>query len=45
MEGKMDTTNIAPVELCHVTVVEPVEISFFSERELEDATKPRRIGI
>lgn len=21
VEGKMDTTNVAPVELCHVTVV------------------------
>ena len=45
VEGKMDTTNVVPVELCHVTIVEPVEISFFSEREHEDATKPRRVGI
>ena len=45
MEGKMDTTNVAPLQPCHVTVVEPVEISFFSEREHEDATKPRHVGI
>ena len=44
VEGKMDTTNVAPVELCHVAVVEPVEIRF-NERKHEDATKPRRVGI
>ena len=45
VEGKMDTTNVAPVELCPVAVVEPVEIRFFSEREHEDATKPHHVGI
>lgn len=45
-QGKMDTTNVAPLQPCHVAVVEPVEIRF-SEREHEDAImmKPHHIGI